>query len=573
MNAALAAAPAHARYQWWRSVQAVKGLDTATLSRFFPSAVRTLWSSPLERGPFVIAAHQAALLATACFWTVLVAALYLGWWRNIAHDLAAMILKDPRHRPRRWLPVLVPLALLAFKPGWLGFLSVLSAPLLIQTRGRPRVLLLATCFCALALTFPAWPALKNAVPTIDPNSEVNLLHRASVMPPSADVTTALEQRLAESRDAARTNRLLVPLAIQEARRGRYTRSTELFDRVLQSDAANYPAMVGKANNTYYLGRLDDAVRLYEDARRAHPTRGEVPFNVAQVYFKKLFIPEATAALEEARALGFAPEVADKTPNKRNGYSAVAYPGLTTRQLADACRYEADGYPPLVSVSAWRRLLGAPPLPLYVLVGAPLVLGLLAVMWWSRQNDPRECDNCGTPLCGDCCHHHDSTWLCAGCGETAQRSKSDMVLATLLKNKSRSEGMAHAARVVRLGRVLPGAGHLANDRVWAAWLRLSLVAAGLFLVLGGWAFDPGAEWETPGLILASETVHPVWLPLPAALWPGWSGLPVVAGLACLVLAWLIAMLDGPGLRRLPERFSLTPHTADREPAPGHGAGNY
>ena len=201
-----------------------------------------------------------------------------------------------------------------------------------------------------------------------------------------------------------------------------------------------------------------------------------------------------------------------------------------------------------------------------------MFALLMVMWWRRQNDPRECDNCGTPLCAGCCKVSNNAWLCAGCGETAERSKSDMVLATLLKNKSRAEGMAHTVRIIRLGKLVPGAGHLVTGHFWAGWLRISLVAMGLFLIFGAWAFDPGSEMATPGLQLASESIHPVWYPMPANLWPGWTGLTILGGLALLVIAWIIALLDGPGLRRgISDRYTLASTSDAQETVPTVGIG--
>ncbi len=75
--------PGQPRYLWWRSVQALKGLDTATLAKILPTSFRALMTSPVGRGHFVIAGHQLAVLLNAFFWTVLVtAALYLALWRT-----------------------------------------------------------------------------------------------------------------------------------------------------------------------------------------------------------------------------------------------------------------------------------------------------------------------------------------------------------------------------------------------------------------------------------------------------------------------------------------------------------
>ena len=519
LAAAIEASPDHPRYQWWRSIQALKSMDTATLFKVFPTSVRALLGSPVGRGHFIVAWHQGAVLLNGFFWTVLVSGLYLAWWRKMAHDMGATLLKDPKHRPRFLLPILLPLVLILFKPGWFGFLSIMSIPLVVHARGKIRYLLLATWVMALGLVFPGWPALKSAVPTIDPTSEVTLLDRAATLPPSGTLIRELKTRIASSEDERRTNRLTTALAIQEARRGQYKESTRLFKKVMETEPENYTALIGVANNSYYRGHMDSAAKAYSKISMMHPNRGEAPYNLAQVYFKKLFVPEATEAMDEARARGFIPSFSTATSTRRKGYSPVVYPTLTNEAMKDACLFEADNYAPMVILSSWRHQLGAPPLPLFALIGGPFLLGLFMIMWWNRQNDPTECENCGIPLCHDCCKIHDTAWLCAGCGETAERSRSDMVLATLLKNRSREEGMANGHRILKVGRLLPGAGHLATGHFWKAFIRLSILSLGFFLLTASWAFDMGSDWASPGLMLPGETLHPKWLPMPAAMWPG------------------------------------------------------
>lgn len=572
MAAALEAAPSQPRYQFWSLTQSVRSLDTATMAKVLPSSVRLLVDSPVARGPFVIAAHQATLLAVSIFWTVLVIALWLGRWRLLAHDLSALLLKDRHHRPRLLLPLLVVLMTLALRPGWLGALAILSVPVLVQTHGRRHNLLLVTWLATLCLAFPGWPLLRSAVPTIDPASEVTLLEQGTTMPPSTSLTATLVSHLESAEDPARQARLLTALGIQEARRGAFAASDGYFRKALALEPGMFTATVGLANNLYYLGKLDEAMAAYRQAEASFPLRGEIAYNRAQVQFKKLFVPEATASLAQARELGFDPPRANHAPEPREGFAAVVYPGLTHEQMAAACSWEGRAYPPLVAFAGWRKVLGAPPLPLHLLLGAPLLLAMLAVAWNSRRPFAHDCDNCGAPLCRSCCGVHDGATLCAGCSETAVRSRSDLVLGTLLKNRGRTEGLAHSARTILIGRVMPGAAHLATGGFWAGWLRLSLVAAGLFLIVAGWAFDPGAELNTPALLLPSEMIHPTWCPLPAALWPGLGGGPVIAGLVLLGLAWLLALLDGPGLRvRLHDRFTTITGTAKKQPARRAGAG--
>ena len=573
MAAALDGAPGQPRYQMWSVTRAVRAMDTATLARVLPASARSLVDSPLARGPLVVATHQALLLATTIFWTLLVAALWLGRWRLLAHDMSAALLKDRRHRPRLVLPALVILVALVLRPGWLGLLALLSVPILVRTRGRRHNLLILTWLCALCLVFPSWPLLREAVPVIDPDSEVTLLQQGCTLPATTSLIAELEGNLAKADEPARKARLLTALGIQEARRGAFAASNERFRAALANEPHAFAASVGLANNLYFLGDLDASAAAYREIAGRWPRRGEVMYNLAQVQFKKLFVPEATASLEKARLLGFDPPHANREPNPRDGFSAVAYPALTDEQMGAACRWEGGAYAPLVTVSAWRNLLGAPPVPLYVLVGGPLLLGLLAAAWAGRR--PRyahECDNCGAPLCRACSGVHDGACLCAGCNETAIRSRSDLVLGTLLKNRGRTEGLAHSARIVRMGRIIPGSGHLATGCFWGGWMRLSMVALGLFLVTVAWAFDPGAEWNTPGVLLPSETINPAWFPLPAAMWPGLRSLPVMLGATLLALVWATALLDAPTLRRrLHERFTTITGNPKKQTARRAGAG--
>lgn len=207
--------------------------------------------------------------------------------------------------------------------------------------------------------------------------------------------------------------------------------------------------------------------------------------------------------------------------------------------------------------AWNRALGHPAVPLFLLLVVPLLIAGALVLLWSHQHDPRACENCGVAICGDCCIVRQESWLCNECGGIVDRARSDMILATLLKNRSRSMGMAAAATLVHMGRGFPGSGHLAIGKITAAWLRLTLVSCGALLVMAGWAFPSLGKYLSPGILLPQEMIHPVWAPLPFALWEGWITPVVLIGCGLIAVAWLLALVDGNQLRhQLPEHFSLT-----------------
>lgn len=554
IRAALAARPGDSRLALWQIEQSLRDRELGAVVYNLPGAVRALLGDPLAPPRLAVLAHQAAIVLLAVFWTLLVAAGLAAWWRSLAHDMSALIFRDATHRLRNWTPWLLIGGVLLVRPGWLGGLALLSIPLLLQARGRARALLLTTWLIGLVLTFPSWPPLREAVPVIDPESETSLLVRAGREDASTALIQDLRERLAGAEDPHRQARLQLALGLQEARRGRYTQSSEHFRAVLTSRPDDVTALVGEANNAYYLSRFDEALRGYARARELAPAQGEIPFNMAQVYFKKLFVPEAGQALEDARRLGFAP--LNELPAARGAgdFSPTIYLDLPRADLRASARAELEHYPPLTGLAAWRDVLGAPPLPPFLLLGGLLVVALLLACWGGLQDNVRWCDCCGAELCRGCCKEHESNLICNACAETADRSRSEMVLATLLKNRSRAVGLATTTRLVRLARLVPGSAYLAIGEPGRALRRLTLLTVACYLIGCGWAFDLSAAFASPGLVLAEESLHPFWLPLPAAAWPGPLGWPVVVGWGLLVLAIAQALLDGVRLRqRLPERL--------------------
>ncbi|HOX26727.1 MAG TPA: hypothetical protein PLL30_06055 [Candidatus Krumholzibacteria bacterium] len=565
IDAALAARPNDSRLPLWLIAQALRDRDPQALVWHLPGAWRAARADPLAAPRLAVLAHQAALLMLSVFWSCLVIAYLLAWWRPLAHDLSALIFRDATHRPRLWTPWLLVAGVLLARPGWLGCLALVSVPLLIQARGRARALLVGTWLVALGLSFPNLPPLRESVPILDPESETSLLVRASSEDASATLIQELRERLASTEDRGRQLRLRLGLGLQEARRGRYSASSEQFRAVLAQRSDDVVALVGAANNSYFLSRFDEALGDYRRARVLDPLRGEIPFNMAQVYFKKLFVPEAGQALDDARARGFDPAVAQGAVPAAQEFSAVVYLPIEKEDLRASARSEAMRYQPLAGLAAWNYFLGAPPLPLFVLLGGLFAIALLLAYWSGIQDDIHRCGNCGTEICRGCCTERDGAWLCRECADTANRSRSDMVMGTLLKNRSRAVGLASTSRLVLLARLLPGAAHLALGETARALGRLALVAVAVFLVAFAWAFDPSTTWSSPGLVLAEESVHPLWLPLPAASWPGWLGWPVALGWVLLAIAYMIGITDGARLRlQLPERF-VQYHT----PIPGPG----
>lgn len=543
--------PATASYRYWQSVLTFKRFDPNTLVEALPAAIRTSATDFASRQRLLLLVHQAAVLFLALLWSLLALAYLLSFWRHLGHDLGALFFRSPRHRLRPWLVMLPLLALILLRPGWLVLLSLLSIPLLVHARGRQRLPLVVVWLAATALLFPRWAPLNEALPALDPASETNLLVQATHSSPASHLITDLQARLEQSPEPDRRSRLQLALAIQLARRGDYAGSSDLLSEILATNPQHVAASVNLANNTYYLGGLDAAAEDYLAAQKLDPGNGAISYNLAQVYFKKLFLPEAGEALKQARADGFTAAPWEDPTGEANGFSPVVYLGHSTEELATGASAEAGNYPAQAHLAAWQYWLGSPPLPLFSVLACSFLLALAIVFWRSREPKHRHCLNCGWVICPTCGRIRDGAWLCTTCTETADRAKSDLVMATLLKNRSRSQELRRLARRSLMGRLLPGSGHLAAGHVAAGTIRLIMLAGALYLLLFGWSFDLSARWETPGLILTEECLQPVWFPLPRAAWPGLTGGPILAGLILTFFVYLLAQLDGTALRH-PDR---------------------
>lgn len=533
--------PARAAYPWWRTWHALQRWNLDFLSAL-PQAWGATHADPAAWKRLLLLGHAGAVLWVALLWTLVVAAFLFRWGGHLSHDLAALFLRDPAHAARPWaLPALL-LALALLRPGWLIALAALSGLLFVAASARARILLAGVWLLAAAAVYPNWPLLRAAMPAVDPASETVLLSRATSLPPSPALVQAVERRLAEARDdAPRTARLRLALAVLAARGGDYDASSRLFGAIVRQDPTNVAALVGAANNDYYLGRYDAAVRGYGQALQATPGRAEIHYNISQAYAKKLFFKESSEALARANALGFAPGPWEDRAGAANGFSPVIYLPHDREDLETSARWEAARYAPLAHLAAWSAWLGGTPGLLFWLLAGGLILAVAAGLWLPADRRSAACSNCCAPVCPRCATRRDDELLCVTCQGTAERARSELVLATLLKNRSRDQELAFIARAQRFNRILPGASGLVAGHPFSGLSRLSALATALLLMLFGWSFNVMAVWDLPGLLLPGETVHPLLWPLPAAAWNGPRTWSLAAG-ALLALglygsAWL------------------------------------
>jgi tetratricopeptide (TPR) repeat protein len=566
--------PARAAYAWWRTWHGLRHWNLDFLNAL-PRAVRATHSDLAAWKRLILLGHQAAVLWIALFWTLLVVAGLFRYGDRIAHDLAALLLRGGQHAAPLWLLPLAVAALVWLRFGWFVLLAVLSAPLYLHASGRARALLIGTWIAAAAVLYPGWPAVRAALPAVDPGSETVLLSRATRLPPSPGLVQQLETRIAAARnDAPRTSRLRLALGVLAARGGDYDASSRLLGAIVAQDPTNVAALVNFANNDYYQGHYDAAVRNYQAATRASPDRAEIHYNLAQAFAKKLFFKESSAGLARANALGFVPAPFEDRAGTANGFAPVVYLGHDREDLAASADWESDSYPPLAHLSAWAPWLGERMAALFWILGGLFVLTIAGSLRLPAVSRTRPCANCSTAVCPACGQWREDELLCPVCHGTAERARSELVLATLQKNRSRDLEMAFTARAQRFNRILPGGSNLVAGQPLVGLARLGLLTTALLLLLFGWSFNLMATWDLPGLLLPEETLQPLLLPLPAYAWTGPRGWSFVAGLLLAGTLYVSVWLGHDKFRRsrparLPKQI-LKP-SGWRPAAPGAGTG--
>ena len=476
------------------------------------------------------ALRQAREIATLLIWIDLVLAAFFVWlllhltlrylpfWK---HQLSAR--QDERMHAKRahrllWIPVLLfPLICLGF--GLVPFICVLSVSVYVYAHRRART--------AIALLL-LWFGLQGVyglpfgapLSALDPESRISLMVAATNDAPTSGLIARVERARATRPDDPM---LRFAAGMVQARAGQLQESSGHFLAALSKQANDPLAMTNLANNHFYLGDIDRAVAGYQRAAQLAPDLGVIHHNLSQAYLRKLFMREGSEAMEQAMRLGFVP-----SRNKRAlPRGAVYYTSPSDRALWTLAWQDRAGLLP-------SDLLGAAGLPLGVPAhhaGWWLVASLL-VGWIGQRVRPRsqlvfECANCERLSCRHCCGEHDGLVLCLGCAQTAKRARSELVLATLLRNRRHEAELVAQRRLRWWNAWFFGGAHLQNLQrrgVNAAWI----------LCLGFWLVVAPSLPADPWTMSMRESA-------PIGRWIG-SGL--------LALLWIFCWLGRVPLRTPP-----------------------
>lgn len=341
---------------------------------------------------------------------------------------------------------------------------------------------------------------------LDPMSVPSLVMAARDEP----ATDALVARVARAREQDPENLdLLFADGLILARAGKFAQSNARFLQLLESRPSDPLATNNLASNHYYLGDVDRALSGFQRAVSLDADRGAIHHNLSQAYLRKLFMREGGESMQRAIQLGFiASQQSLALPR-----GAVYFAAPSDRELWALAWRDAERLEAVHLIASSPAMLGVSPG-----FAGPVLLGLVLLLPILSKVLPRprlvyECANCKELCCARCSGEHDGLVLCGGCAHTARRAKSELVLATLLRNRRHEAERRAEKHWRRWNALLFGAGHLQDGMrkrgvISAIWLSIAVVAL----------WSP----EIPGLE-----------PMGAAFKPDWP-FRALAGVALFVL---------------------------------------
>jgi len=420
-------------------------------------------------------------------------AFLLRYLPFVHHRLAQRVLGDGhRRRTARllWPAVLAPMLAVA-SWGLIPWLALTIPLIWVHADRRPRAIL--SVLLGLLVIQALWPRPFAAVLAgTDPSSLPALVERAAYEPPTEMLRGQLRERLeTHPRDAD----LLLAEGLLLARRGEFRESSDVLLDHLEHRPDDVTATNNLAANHFFLGDVDRAVAGFQRAAALDSLRSVPFYNLSQAYLHKLFLKEGGRSLEKAQRLGFA--VTEQVERLPRGAVYFLRPSLSdTWRLAWNRPGDLDPFEALGARWWWLGVPAAHVGPwLVAILGLSVFLGLVV----PRRRMVFECVNCGTLACRHCRGEHEGAVLCSGCGQTARRAKSEMVLSTLLRNRRRDAEAAYQRRMASLDSILPGAGSLADGgRRRGTWSAALMSASLTAIVLGGPPLTDPWQPTDPGI---------------------------------------------------------------------------
>jgi hypothetical protein len=296
------------------------------------------------------------------------------------------------------------------------------------------------------------------------------------------IATPLEVARLESR-AGRDALAARGLAIYARQRGDLARADALYESVLADGAGDVAALNNAADIQLALGRIDDAIELYDRAARSESP--VVLFNLAQAYGRAFRVEDLNQTITRAqRADG---ELVARLTALQGGEMGGFFPDLAPAPglfWQRALRAEAGD-----DLAREFRAHFAPG----QLGGDARVFAAAAVLAWigaaagARSRPSRACRRCGDRICRRCDSHRSDHDLCSGCHTLfLAPEKTDRLLRVRRVNELR-------ARDLRLGRLrailsvfVPGAAGLIAERPLRSWFGAVCFA----LAAGAWFWRNG-----------------------------------------------------------------------------------
>ena len=380
----------------------------------------------------------------------------------------------------------------------------------------------------LAMMAAAKPiALVTAALLPSPSSQGVM---AAILHAAAGTVTP-EERALLVREAARGQDPIALFAFADV--SRQVGQADAAEQALRRALALRPGWGAARNNLAILriehNDLAEAESLLRGALESEPRNVRLHYNLSYLHRRQFRLQEADQAYRRARALDARAvdrftDMAD--PLALDGRGSLAIPAalgtidLWRRQL------ERDPSMQLLAERVSAPLLGRVPLGAV----APLVAALFAgglLLTWARDRRGRagRCVHCGVEVCPACLGTQLRNGVCFPCHAIYARREKVEVMAKLTQDQRvKRHRIQIRRRVIALGAIVPGLGHLLLGATLQGTAILVLACVSIY---------------APLALRLSGALGGLWSPLQAA---PLGGLLIAAAALCIVAAFALGTRD-------------------------------
>ncbi len=337
---------------------------------------------------------------------------------------------------------------------WLILLALIAACLFAKKTEK----VLIVCFAILLILSPIIVKLETNFFAVKSETTFHLSNAQS-----SAYNKDLLQKLYSYAEVNPSADIFFSIGILEKRGGQFDAAKEAYRKALSVRESSI--FHNNLGNVFFVQQdYASAVIEYRRAIELEPQRGAPHYNLAQVYLKKLMLPESTSEFRLANELDFEliSEFAHQAKEQYNRMTIDETLNPTELWRNISMRKKGE-------TSLFSTLLCEAPKTLSMAGISILVVLILCSAF--LKNFSQSCSICGSPICNRCKKEMEALLLCKECKGMVGATKSIVIQEKMKKNIRDRKGRLQKI-VASILSVFPGGG----------WIYYGLSMRGFFMII-------------------------------------------------------------------------------------------